>query len=252
MNVLVLKSSSRVKGIRVVKRGKELGEIGTKPHIMEVGSATWTKIFIPLFEKESSKTDDVIYFDVFGVYADVVPIIEIKKMSKGGSTDSRDVEWQATRTAETFTIIEKLRKMVINIVKHETNIPHTQKELKEIFNLAAVNETSAAVEEEEEYSFAANESEYSSLDEDDTADVDEPEDDEDLEDEEEVKPKKKKKAVKPEKKEKSKKKKKAKVVEEEDEDVDVEDDEDEDFLSDNDYDEGDEDDEDFLSDDDED
>ena len=236
MNVLVI---GKKEGSTTTK-GKDLGKLGEKPLIMEVGSTTWADKFVPLimegtddFEEEESG-----YCDVFGQETDVVPVIKIKKVSKG--KQAFEVDWQASRTSSVFEITKKHRKGVFNIAAHETTQPHTAEELRECMNMAAVGEADSS-EDSPDIDFDDDDVEEHT--DDDTEVMDDPDDDEDEDEEEEKKPKKKKKGKKKKSSKKKEKKAKKKKKEEEEED----DDDDEDFMNDDD---DDDDDEEFMNDDD--
>lgn len=220
MNVIVLAMK-----VGDSKRTRDVGVYGKKPHIMEVGGQTWSKQFEP--ERMDEDEDPIVYYDLFGVETDVVPVMRIQKVSSGPR--AIEVDWSVKRTSKAFEIPKKLRKMVLNILAHETNQPHTEEELK-----ACLQRAAAADGDDDVDNVDFDESEDTTFTDDETEEVPDP----DEEEEEEEAPKKKKK------KKKSTKKKKVKK-EEEDEDFTSEFSEEDDAFE-GDDDSSDEDEEDFI------
>ncbi len=140
MNVIVM--AMQEKGETSVKKGAALGELHNKIKIMEIGSTTWSNVFLPEMKQVDPVSGNTQHYDLFGQTVHDVPLIQIQKVKKG--KEAYEVEWKATRTEHGYNISAAIRKGVIDITAHETTQPHTAEELKKILSLAAASDAATA------------------------------------------------------------------------------------------------------------
>ncbi len=160
INVIVLKIKDE-KG-KTLKSGEGVGEFNKRAHILSIPGDTWTKQVQPMFEEEDHESDDVLYYDLFGEDANVVPVIKVELLKKGSK--SGQVEWKFSRLNSSVKLKKSWIKSLINIKDHPTNTPHTEEELHKILAMTGAHEADEA--DEDDMDFSNKSDEYDSIDED--------------------------------------------------------------------------------------